>query len=366
MSCRRIDGAPGPTRQGGAALVIALLVFAICAALMVAMKADFELFYQRGANSFLAEQGYTYLRGAEDLAALGLVLDYDKDSATDLPRDDLREEWALSRPPLLLEGGGGQMRGVRPDVEHAGQFFFIEDLQGRFNLNNLMNNGGVPQGQQADEVEAGTARRYTPEQAQFIRLLQTFEEPALSQQEAAAITDAVLDWMDSDSVPRPFGAEDDYYFAQEPAYRAANRRLASVSELRAVAHITPALYQALAPWVTVWPLEGDSKLNIHTAPARVLQSLNADDDLSPLGPAEAQAIVDLRRNEGFADVDAFLGQGLFAERQTVELKTLLGEKSAWFLLGAVAEVADRNRHLYSVLHRNQRRVESRARSAGEL
>ncbi|WP_187275731.1 type II secretion system minor pseudopilin GspK [Parahaliea aestuarii] len=355
-----------PRQQSGAALVIALLVFAICATLIVAMKADFELFLQRGANSFLAEQGYAYLRGAEDLAALALVLDYDMDKAAETSRDDLTEEWAKSRLPFMLDDGSGQMRGLRPDPQNAGRFFIIEDLQGRFNLNNLLDGGSTPQGPGGEEGDPGAVPRYTPVQAQFIRLLQTFEEPALSQQEAAAVTDAVLDWMDSDNIPRPFGAEDDYYFGREPAYRAANRRLSSVSELRAVANITPELYRALAPWVTVWPLEGRSKLNIHTAPARVLQSLNADDDLSPLAPEQAQAMVELRGEAGFADVDAFLGQPLYAERATDQLRTLLGEKSEWFLLSAVAEVADRNRHLYSVLHRNQRRVESRARSAGEL
>ncbi len=56
------------------------------------------------------------------------------------------------------------------------------------------------------------------------------------------------------------GAEDEYYAAQTPAYRAANRPMSSVSELRAVAHMTPEIYRALLPWVTVWPQEpGDTE-----------------------------------------------------------------------------------------------------------
>ncbi|TXS96281.1 general secretion pathway protein GspK [Parahaliea maris] len=368
MSCHLTDlpsGRAGGGRQRGAALVIALLVFAICAALIVAMKADFELFYQRGSNSFLAEQGYAYLRGAEDLASLALVLDFDTDQTEDSKRDDLTEIWALGQPPFPLEDGSGLMRGVRPDPREGGKFLFLEDLQGRFNLNNLPGQASTGEGE-GEEGEGSASQRFTPAQAQFIRLLQTFEEPRLSQQQAITLTEALLDWMDTDTTPRAFGAEDDYYFGEEPAYRAGNRALSSVSELRAVANMTPALYQALTPWVTVWPREGGSQLNIHTAPPRLLQTLNADDDLMPLSPDEALAMAQLREEVGFADVATFLSQPVYAERETEGLTALLGETSSWYLLSAVVEVADRSRHLYSVLHRNQRRVESRARSAGEL
>ena len=64
MRCRHSS----PARQRGAALVVAMLVFALCAALIVAMKSEFTRFYQRGANMFLSEQAQAYLRGAEDLA----------------------------------------------------------------------------------------------------------------------------------------------------------------------------------------------------------------------------------------------------------------------------------------------------------
>ena len=44
-----------------------------------------------------------------------------------------------------------------------------------------------------------------------------------------------VDWLDEDIDPRPnSGAEDDYYMLQNPPYRAANRLMASASELRLV------------------------------------------------------------------------------------------------------------------------------------
>ena len=110
--------------QGGAALIAALLVFALCTALVVAMELEFSRLYQRVANILLAEQATAYLRGAEELATLALLADYDADQGLEQPRDDLLEIWAQTPAPYALDEGGW-MAGC------------LRDLQGRFNLNAL-------------------------------------------------------------------------------------------------------------------------------------------------------------------------------------------------------------------------------------
>ncbi|MGL4563657.1 MAG: type II secretion system minor pseudopilin GspK, partial [Halioglobus sp.] len=278
MHCRRFDR----RAQGGAALIVALLVFALCTALVVAMELEFNRFYQRQANTLLGGQANAYLRGAEELASLALLADHDADKNRDRPRDDLLEIWAQTPAPYALDEGGWMLGCLR-------------DLQGRFNLNSLAIRVAPAEG----------APRFTAAQAQFIRLLQALEEPQLSEQEAILVTEAVADWLDRDLEPGPDGAEDDFYFALEPAYRSANRPMSSVSELRAVANVTPQLYRALEPWVSVWPQQ-PAPLNIHTAPATVLRSINADGDLSPLSADEAQALLAQREAQGFADLEDFL------------------------------------------------------------
>ena len=230
-------------RQSGAALVIAMLVFAMSAALVVAMQSEFSRLFARSAGVLIGEQAHAYLRGAEDLAAMVLLADYDSDQTAQKNRDDLTEIWAQDQPPYALDEGGW-MSGT------------LEDLQGRFNLNAL----GMPRRTQPKPGEF----RHTPQQAQFIRLLQALGEPELSDFEAIAITDAIVDWLDKDTQPALEGAEDDFYYGQDPAYRAANRAMSSVSELLAVANVTAELYLALRPFVTVLPTGVDS-LNIHTA-----------------------------------------------------------------------------------------------------
>ncbi|RLA58748.1 MAG: general secretion pathway protein GspK [Gammaproteobacteria bacterium] len=320
------------------------MVFALCTALIVAMKGEFDRFYQRAANMMQAEQAYAYLRGAEDLATMALLIDYDTDKDSEQPRDDLGEIWAQPTTPYALDEGGWLVGS-------------LEDLQGRFNLNSLV--ARLPQGQ--DKL------RFTAAQAQFIRLLQALGEPAVSEQEAILITESIGDWLDQDTTPTVNGAEDDFYFSRVPAYRTANRPMASVSELRAVAYVTPEIYQAVQSWVAVWP-QSSALLNIHTAPAMVLRSINTDQDLSPLSEADGDSLVDYRENSGFTDVDDFLGNAVFGDKaeQMAGIKALLGQSSSYFLLQAEVEVADRNMRLYSVLERRKRRIIAVARASGSL
>ena len=330
--------------QHGAALVLALLVFALSTVLIVAMTRDFNRVYQQGSNSFLAAQSSAYLRGAEGLATLALLADDDADRRAKIQRDDLEEIWAREANPYPLEEGGWLLGS-------------LEDLQGRFNLNHL-----------AQRIEPGEGRpRFTAAQAQFIRLLLAATEGDIGEAEAISITQAIGDWLDVDANLRLDGAEDDDYMSLTPAYRSANRAMASVSELRAVAGITDELFLALEPWVTVWP-ESPVKLNIHTAPEMVLRSLGEDDSLLPLSSEDAQSIAEERKENGFSDLEAFLAHPVLADRieNMTEMRKLLGESSSYFLLRAQVEVADRNTRLYSVLERENRQVSVLLRTAGSL
>ena len=182
---------------------------------------------------------------------------------------------------------------------------------------------------------------------------------------AAAVTEAIGDWLDADGVPRANGAEDDNYVVRTPAYRAANRPMASISELRAVAGVTPELYARLEPLVTVWP-ETPAGLNIHTMAPALLRAVNRDGSLEPLPASDAEALLEQRRSVGFADKRAFLEDPVFAGAALEAVASLLGESSSWFLLAARVEIADREQRLYSVLHRDFRDVRSVLRASGSL
>ena len=328
--------------QRGAALIIALLVFALCTALIVAMKSEFTLFYQRGSNVFITEQAYAYLLSAEDLASMALVADFDEDKISDTPRDDLTEFWAVPATPYSIA------KGSRVDGYLKGS---LEDLQGRFNLNSL-----VPNDNTGDKKTA-----YTASQQQFIRLLQVLPELEIGEREAIVLTQSIGDWLDANSNVADNGAEDDYYFSQTPSYRAANRPMASVSELMAVANMTPEIVYALSPWVTVLPQDVIA-MNIHTAPRILLRTFGEDGVLQPLSEADADSLIEARCSDSIADVAGFLAQPVFQGKKVDAMTNLLGVNSAYFLLVATAEVAERQARLYSVLERKGRAIHTVSRS----
>jgi general secretion pathway protein K len=199
-----------------------------------------------------------YVQGAEAWAA-----DILRQDLVDSPNsDNLGEQWAFELPPLPVDGGTITGR--------------IEDLQGRFNLNNLLN---------ADGTENQFARR------QFERLLSSLDiDPALA--------GAVVDWLDPDTEMRfPTGGEDVAYSGADPPYRTANGLITSVSELMAVSGFDRETYARLAPYVAVLPI--GTTLNVNTAGDVVLASLSDDIDAATAG-----ALVDERAGAEFPDIDA--------------------------------------------------------------
>ena len=378
--------------QQGAALIIAMLVFALSATLLVALQREFSLALQRGTNQLFSEQAWAYLIGAEELAKLALQADNLLDARSAIAADHLGELWAQPATPYPLDAGGWM----------TGQ---LTDLQGRINLNMLVSTsatqnpfsgdealsnegikgeGAVGDGngsgrvgasengdqsrQQNESFRQGSsdeASRWTATQKLLIRLLQALEGVPLSLDEAMTLTEAISDFIDRDANRRQNGAEvDEYRYADFP-YLPANRALASVSELRSVRGMTPEIYEALAPLVTVWP-ERNTRLNILTAPLPVLRTLNADDQWAPLSVIDAERLVERRLEGGIAKVEDLLTGPILEGRPSAELEPLLDIRSDWFLLDASVELLDRQRHLFTVLHRQVDTTVAVFRSEGEL
>ena len=358
MFCHRSN------QQQGAALIVALLVFAVASALLVGLQREFTLQMQRGSNYLVGEQGWSYLLGAEALGVATLRLDNETDSLAPVQRDHLGEVWAGDASRYPLAEGGWLLGG-------------LEDLQGRFNLNLLVELEGRDTGSSesvsgvegADEREkfanGSGAPRYSEPQKQFVRLLRALEGFDLSPDEAISIMEAVADYIDQDVQKRPTGAENETYRNTQPAYRTAGQALASVSELRSIAGISPEIYRALVPYVTVWPKEGGT-LNVLTAPEAVLRSLGGGDGLEPLSREEGQRLAEARALGVITSVDELLEDIAFSSGDTDRVRAVLAERSSWFLLTATVEIADREMRLYSVLERDGQEILPRYRSMGEL
>lgn len=289
------------SRQRGVALLTAILVVAIGTLLATNLLWLSTLDQQRTASSMAADQGLQYALGAE--AWVADILKQDLEDSPD--RDHRGEYWAEEIDPLPIEGGF---------IVGA-----IIDLQGRFNLNNLVNLQG-----EEDEIMV----------AQFMRLLELLEiDPQLA--------GAVVDWLDPDSEPRfPYGGEDDAYSQSDPQYLVANNMITSPSELMAINGFDAEAYSRIAPYVTALPK--GTLLNVNTASDVVLASLSEEIDLNT-----AVSLIEERADAGFASVQTTF-QGLVSE----EMLPLLDGVSDHFQLRGQVTIGETSLRIRSVLQRH--------------
>ncbi len=126
--------------------------------------------------------------------------------------------------------------------------------------------------------------------------------------QAAPLAAAMADWIDSDALSLPDGAEDADYARLATPYRTAGRPLVAVGELRAVRGMTGALYARLAPWLCASPEVGSSPIALGSlAPGQGrLLAMFAPDALSV---ARAEQIIAQAPPGGYRDLASALGAG---------------------------------------------------------
>ena len=216
--------------QHGIALITAMLVVAIASIVTIEIVHRQQIDIRRTRNLIDHDQAYFYARGAEIWMMLILKRD-----ASENNTDSGNDIWANLIPPLNIEGGTLSLS--------------IEDLQGRYNLNNL-----VQSGKRVD--------------VEFDRLQRLFDVIGLD----PALVHAVVDWIDPNiNTSSVLGAEDGEYLKLDPPYRAANMSMSSVTELRLVRGITRQVYDQLIGFVTALP--EPTTINVNTATVEVLMTL---------------------------------------------------------------------------------------------
>src|SRR6266581_1925202 len=233
------------------------MIVAIAAAIAVQIAFAHQIWFRQMEN--VADRGATdwLRRGALHWASLALLDDAARNSI-----DHLGESWAMGLPILPVEGGAIKVSPTDFPV--------------------------------------------------FQRLL-------IGLQLDPSLADALVDWIDEDSQTRAGGAEDIDYLSGNPPYRAANRPLASVDELRLVRGFDAKTVAALLPYVTVLPPATASEINVNTASPVVLAALVQGLDLPT-----AQRIADGRLGKPFNNISEFkseLPPGLALPTSGLSVKT---------------------------------------------
>jgi general secretion pathway protein K len=292
------------SQQRGVALITAIVLVAIATMLAVHIGTRAALDLRRTAGLAALDQGWHVALGAEAWAAEVL-----RDDLEDSDIDHLAEAWAQPIPGLPIDNG--EVRGA------------LEDMQGRFNLNNLLN---------ADrEVDEASVAR-------LARLLAL----AGAQPRWARV---MADWLDEDTVPGiPEGAEDGTYLSQNPPYRAANGLVATTTELMALPGMTREEFERIRPYVAALPV--GTKINLCTAKSPVLAALvEGGTDFG-----DADLLAANRRDGCFptrTDLQATLDTATWqAISQTVS------EDTEWFRVVTAVRIGTSEFTLYSLIFRN--------------
>ncbi len=290
------------SNERGVALITAMLITALATMLAANLAWDNALDVRRTMVLLNRDQAIQVALGAESWV-IGILRQDLEDSET----DHLGEIWAAELPGLPIEGG---------EV-----FGAVTDLQGRFNINNLVD-------------ERGSVVQESLEQ--FQRLLNSLGlDPRFA--------GIAADWLDNDVDPAfPDGAEDSIYTGMIPPYRTANQTLSSISELAALEGMDKVTFDVLESHLTALP--GRTDINVNTATAAVLQSLGEN-----ISVADVERLIEERGSGGFADLEAS-----FSSLVTPDVINDLEESTRYFQLKVVVRIDTVRITLVSLLQRGPR------------
>lgn len=218
--------------ERGAALLTVLLLVAVMAVVASAALERLTLTTRLVGNASAVDQARAYADAGETLARLRIG-DLVEARAS---RTTLQGGWLGTPQPLPVPGGSAVAR--------------VTDGGNCFNLNSVV----------SGDSEANLKVRPAGV-TQFDALMQILKIDA---RQARIVSASLVDWIDTDAAPQPGGAEDDVYVRAGTPHLTANRFLADISELRMVNGVTPAIYDALRPWVCALPVSDLSPINVNT------------------------------------------------------------------------------------------------------
>ena len=366
---RHLDRASLPRRQSGIVLILAMLIVVLVTSLVVSTSWRFELGMSRNENRWHGLQGRMVLEGGERLVGK-LLLAEDANDPTDDggEADHLNEIW---NAPQTVPIDGGAIT-----VE-------LEDAQGRFNINLLALpkvpvTNKPPGGADKDNPQEALRCKNNPElfdcqftvaQRRFIRFLQVIplNEQLLTPEEATAITQAIIDWVDPDNEVSGFGgAEQNYYSGSEVPVVVSNAPMTTISELSLVKGITAELYEKLLPYVIALPANGPGVafLNINTMPDIMFRMFNAKELQEPLDPEMGNLLARARNEksdpnfapgQGYQAPDEFVNDAVLVElnlnQNDFDAEQLVINTS-YFIYSGDVMIGDKTRRGKSLLRRD--------------
>ena len=317
----------------GVALVTALFITAIATVAAVTLLSRQHIDIRRTGNVINSDQAYMYALGMESLAKEILIKVAKNTTGTPYDRAEMYA-------PQMFPVEGGSVSGK------------LVDMEKKFNVNNLIKDKKNSTGDlETDNIER---RRFENILNKVIGDLQ------LSNVSSGDLVNAVADWIDPDSSTRfPGGAEDSEYMSADPPYRAANRMLASATELLLVQGFTRELLYGkivdkekvpgLLEYVTALP-DNFTTININSIAPELLLTFS-----SKWTAADIESALSGRPFENVQDFTgkfSAIGQGDANVRKAFEEDiSNLDVQSSYLMVDSAVTLGDNSFRLNSLIYR---------------
>lgn len=262
-------------RETGAALLAVLMIVSVISTVAVIIAEDIRFALRRLNAMQTRDQAHWYALGAETFVKEVIVRSWELDQQ----RSTLNAPWAAG--PATFPIDGGVIQGE------------IRDGSNCFNLNSVVAPG-----------DQGRLIANKPGVDEFQTLINDLE---VAPGEAEELSNALVDWIDTDNQRYGRGAEDVVYSLAKPPYRTANALIRDVLELRAISGFDEEVIQGLRPYVCAHPDPTPSVLNVNTLTPEQAPVLHAalaigNEDVTR---ELAERLIESRPPEGFNDLQEF-------------------------------------------------------------
>jgi len=252
------------SRRGGSALVIALWTITLLSMLVMSFALDAML--EGRISTYVRQRRRVDYLTQSGLAIAEMLLEKQQNVSAASAADEEEDRW--KEPALRIKRG--QTAVVEEPIGDGVVRVEIIPEPARWNINALV-------GKDYDEVWE-----------------QIFTAAGIPQEYFSKLIDCWNDWVDEDSLPLSDGAEDDYYKSLEPPYKARNKKIDTVDELRLVKGFVPAILdggvlnpeeknkdlQVVVKGIKeLFTTYGDGKINVNAAPMEVLMTIPGIDEI---------------------------------------------------------------------------------------
>jgi general secretion pathway protein K len=322
--------------QAGVALVLALMAISFLVALTLQLTATISRQVDLSTLQRDRVRGEGMIMAGFNLARAALLADQRENGF-----DTHQDSWAVFDSDKIKE--------LSRDIDLN---ILISDLGGRLQVNALTGGEGGGGGGDQGQDRQRAAEKY---RALWLRFLTSGRFAVENEDEAIALIDAMVDWIDRDDNERPQGAEKGYYQSLQPPSSCHNDIMAYPEELLLVKGMTPLLLfgdgkrEGIFPYITT--AGADGKININTAPLPVLMALSPR-----LTEEMAQELIDYREDKDnrdlLATVDWYKRVGGIPADLDFD-RDLLTVKSGRFQVTVVAGLPDHTRKATGILLRNE-------------